>query len=558
MFLSANERSMNMRTTNNMLINNMMFYMKSNLERVSKYQTQLATGKKITIPSDDPIVAARALRFRTDVSQVIQFQSNAKDANSWMDMTEDALGKMGNILQTIYNKAVEAANTGTQGFDERNSIRQEIMQLKDQIIHLANSSYAGRYIFSGYSTDSKLLNDDGTYAVSVSSRETAVITGALVNMPVTIDGTNNTFDISLTGGGYTTITLPPKTYSSLDELAADIQNAITAADPDNLGGIRVKNNDGRLEFSLANTVDSNGNYRQIYLRKGTNDLLKAVNIKTDVITGIVISKSEDINYQVGIGDLLNVNVLGSEVFGSGVKGDMGELILKLNNFIDSLAYTDDRSYIYGQPLKADSLNPLTFTGNEEFSITIDGNTYDHIKLSAKTYDGDAAANQTLDDLALDIQTQINNAIGADGYSVTVKNDNGRIVICEDSGKQITLTEGAAGVDALRKLNIYTNTDKKVTSFTGEEGLQNAIGDMQNLHNKILSIQADIGARTNRAELTLNRLQTDELNFTELMSNNENVDMAEAIINLMNEYNVYNASLAGGARVIMTSLVDFLK
>ncbi len=547
-----------MRTTNNMLINNMMFYMKSNLERVSKYQTQLATGKKITVPSDDPIVAARALRFRTDVSQVTQFQSNAKDANSWMDMTEDALGKMGNILQTIYDKAVEAANTGTQGFDERNSIRQEIMQLKDQIIHLANSSYAGRYIFSGYSTDSKLLNDDGTYAVSVSSRETAVITGALVNMPVTIDGTNNTFDISLTGGGYTTITLAPKAYTSLDELAADIQNAITTKDPDNLGGIRVKNNGGRLEFSLPNTVDSNGNYRQIYLRKGTNDLLSAVNIKTDVITGIVISKSEDINYQVGIGDLLNVNALGSEVFGSGVKGDMGELILKLNNFIDSLAYTDDRSYIYGQPLKADSLNPLTFTGNEEFSITIDGITYDHIKLSAKTYDGDAAANQTLDDLALDIQTQINNAIGADGYSVTVKNDNGRIVICEDSGKQITLTEGAAGVDALRKLNIYTNTDKKVTSFTGEEGLQNAIGDMQLLHNKILSIQADIGARTNRAELTLNRLGSDEMNFTELMSNNEDVDIAEAIMNLMNEYNVYNASLAGGARVIMTSLVDFLK
>jgi len=127
-----------------MLINNMMFYMKSNLERVSKYQTQLATGKKITVPSDDPIVAARALRFRTDVSQVTQFQSNAKDANSWMDMTEDALGKMGNILQAIYDKAVEAANTGTQGFDERNSIRQEIMQLKDQIIHLANTTYAGR------------------------------------------------------------------------------------------------------------------------------------------------------------------------------------------------------------------------------------------------------------------------------------------------------------------------------------------------------------------------------------------------------------------------------
>lgn len=541
-----------MRTTNNMLINNMIFYMKSNLERLSKLQMQVATGKKISVPSDDPIVASRALKFRTDVSQVKQFQRNAKDATSWMEITEDAVGKMGDIIQTVYDRAVQAANTGTMEPHERESIRREIEQLKSQLIHLANTSYAGRYIFSGYSTDKKLLNEDGTYAISVSSNETAVIKGGLLQTPITIGTGNNTFEISLTGGGYKTITLNPKTYNSLDDLAADIEKSIIDADPA-FENISVKNNDGRLEFSLRDTSDVNGNSLRIYLKKGTaNDLLDSINIKTDAISGITVSKSEDINYQLGIGDLLNVNVLGTNLFGSGVEGDIGEVILKLNNFIDSLTITDNKSYIFGQELKIDSDNILEFKGNEKFSITIDGVTKE-ITIPAKTYDGNAAAGQTLDDLAKDLQTLINKA----GFSVTVENNNGRIVISEDSGKKITLKEGTAGLDALRKLKIYTGTDKTVTSFTAAEGLDNAIGDSQAILDKFLSIRADIGARMNRSELTLNRLENDELNFTKLMSDNENVDLSEAITNLLNEMNVYSASLAASAKVIMPTLVDFL-
>jgi len=535
-----------------MLINNMIFYMKSNLERLSKLQMQVATGKKISVPSDDPIVASRALKFRTDVSQVKQFQRNAKDATSWMEITEDAVGKMGDIIQTVYDRAVQAANTGTMEPHERESIRREIEQLKSQLIHLANTSYAGRYIFSGYSTDKKLLNEDGTYAISVSSNETAVIKGGLLQTPITIGTGNNTFEISLTGGGYKTITLNPKTYNSLDDLAADIEKSIIDADPA-FENISVKNNDGRLEFSLRDTSDVNGNSLRIYLKKGTaNDLLDSINIKTDAISGITVSKSEDINYQLGIGDLLNVNVLGTNLFGSGVEGDIGEVILKLNNFIDSLTITDNKSYIFGQELKIDSDNILEFKGNEKFSITIDGVTKE-ITIPAKTYDGNAAAGQTLDDLAKDLQTLINKA----GFSVTVENNNGRIVISEDSGKKITLKEGTAGLDALRKLKIYTGTDKTVTSFTAAEGLDNAIGDSQAILDKFLSIRADIGARMNRSELTLNRLEHDELNFTKLMSDNENVDLSEAITNLLNEMNVYSASLAASAKVIMPTLVDFL-
>jgi len=59
-----------MRITNNMIVNNMINNIGKNLARMDKYQQMLATGKKITVPSDDPVVAARALKLRTDVAQI--------------------------------------------------------------------------------------------------------------------------------------------------------------------------------------------------------------------------------------------------------------------------------------------------------------------------------------------------------------------------------------------------------------------------------------------------------------------------------------------------------
>jgi len=58
-------------------------------------------------------------------------------------------------------------------------------------------------------------------------------------------------------------------------------------------------------------------------------------------------------------------------------------------------------------------------------------------------------------------------------------------------------------------------------------------------------------------LTADRLDIDSINFRKLMSENEDVDQAENILLLKTEENVYRASLSGGARIIQTSLVDFL-
>jgi len=83
-----------MRITNNMIVNNMINNIGKNLARMDKYQQMLATGKKITVPSDDPVVAARALKLRTDVAQIEQYKTNVQDAMSWLEITESAVANV--------------------------------------------------------------------------------------------------------------------------------------------------------------------------------------------------------------------------------------------------------------------------------------------------------------------------------------------------------------------------------------------------------------------------------------------------------------------------------
>lgn len=151
-----------MRVTNNMLVNNMVYNLNQNLKKLEKLQYQLATGKKFRVPSDDPIGASKSLKFNTDISKLEQYERNVKDALSWMSDTEAALGEIGEVLKRAKELTVDAAN-GTKTTEDLHKIKEEIDQLKEHLIQIANTTYAGRHVFSGYKTDMPLLNEEGQY-----------------------------------------------------------------------------------------------------------------------------------------------------------------------------------------------------------------------------------------------------------------------------------------------------------------------------------------------------------------------------------------------------------
>lgn len=180
-----------MRITNGMMVSRMMLNMNNNLRNMDKEQNDLSTGVKIHRPSDDPVLVARSLKIHTDIAENEQFTRNVDDSYSWLDKTETSLKELNNVLQRVRELSVQAAN-GVLNAEDTQKIQSEVEQLKEHMVKIGNDTYIGRHIFSGFKTDEKYLNDDGTvnlkdiggqkieYQVGVSAKVTVNVTGEQV------------------------------------------------------------------------------------------------------------------------------------------------------------------------------------------------------------------------------------------------------------------------------------------------------------------------------------------------------------------------------------------
>jgi len=103
-------------------------------------------------------------------------------------------------------------------------------------------------------------------------------------------------------------------------------------------------------------------------------------------------------------------------------------------------------------------------------------------------------------------------------------------------------------------------DNVVTELTNNDvsGLQADIASLDTSIAQILAKITEVGAKTNQLESTKNSLQDLKLNMTEMLSELEDTDLAEAITELSLQETIYQASLASSTRLMQTSLLDFLK
>ena len=145
-----------MRMTNKIMQNNSLYNINNNKELTNKLSTQMSTKKKLTRPSDDPVIAIRALRLRSDVSQITQFyERNAKDGESWLKVTGDALETTSEILKSMIGLCTQGA---VKDFDAGNMaiVIAQLKELKNEFYSTGNVDCAGRYMFTGYRTDTPL------------------------------------------------------------------------------------------------------------------------------------------------------------------------------------------------------------------------------------------------------------------------------------------------------------------------------------------------------------------------------------------------------------------
>jgi flagellar hook-associated protein 3 FlgL len=118
---------------------------------LKKINEQIASGKKILRPSDDPLSLVNAMQVKTAAAQLDQYSRNMESARPWLSMAESALSQTIDLIGQARELAVQMTSS-TQDADTRAMAATEVDGLINQAISLANSQVGGRYIFAGYST----------------------------------------------------------------------------------------------------------------------------------------------------------------------------------------------------------------------------------------------------------------------------------------------------------------------------------------------------------------------------------------------------------------------
>jgi flagellar hook-associated protein 3 FlgL len=118
--------------------------------RLQKTQEQLASGRRILSPADDPAAAARALDITQTQSINTQYGVNRQYAKNTLSQVEVTLTGVTELMQDVKTTIVEAGN-GTFNDSERGYLATELKNRLDQLLGYANSKdAAGNYLFSGF------------------------------------------------------------------------------------------------------------------------------------------------------------------------------------------------------------------------------------------------------------------------------------------------------------------------------------------------------------------------------------------------------------------------
>ncbi|MCA8952366.1 MAG: flagellar hook-associated protein FlgL [Planctomycetes bacterium] len=139
---------MTIRITQGMLYSRTLADIQRGLLRYSRLQQEVATGRKVNRPSDDPAAALRILPLRSDLRNLEQLGSNVALARESLDTGAASMEDASALMQRVRELTTQASN-GTLSPEDRASIAAEIDQMLRQMVSIGNSRRGDRYLFGG-------------------------------------------------------------------------------------------------------------------------------------------------------------------------------------------------------------------------------------------------------------------------------------------------------------------------------------------------------------------------------------------------------------------------
>lgn len=278
-----------MRITNRITTQTLLNNISSNLQKMDKYQRQISSGKIISRPSDNPIATSLLINAKSALKAQEQYTHNMEDAVGWLDAADVALSRSNEVLQEARELAV-AGSTGTTDTGSMSSLAYAVDGLIGEMVQIANTSYAGKYIFGGgkSSTAPFVANkqDDGKIA-TVEFKYNEELLSQIYTQEISVD-TGVTIDISCGQITFHTSSDGSSQVNAVFNKLIELRENLDSGNQDSVGAL-IKDLDKLLDNVLSEraVVGSKASRMELALKRAS---AYELNMTT------LISKLEDADY----------------------------------------------------------------------------------------------------------------------------------------------------------------------------------------------------------------------------------------------------------------------
>ena len=518
-----------MRVTSQMITTNMMSNINRNKVNMNKKGDQYATGQAIQKPSDDPVVAVRSLKYRTQLTKIEQYlDSNIPEALSWMEVTEEALTGIHSLVQQINTYCNQAVN-GYLELTDRDSIVATLEEYKEQLFELGNTDYAGRYVFSGYRTDTPLMFEKATNGKNDADYTTYTITENL-------HYTNITTKSYIVGGAeYKENVTASEAYLKMApsiEESNRLQLTYGKLDKNGVKSVTLKNEDGQ-QINVPITRKSIAEYEALPVDDKTLD------------KNPYYANPNEVVYIEETGELIfGKNVLANAVTHSDISVTYAKTEFDKGDILPQHYFACTADYY-----KKDANGVVPANPTETIQYT-------EPEVQKIEYEMNATQKLTVNTLAKDALTSsLCSKIGE-----IINSIHGVFNIKDQIAKAETILKNAPDnqKEAIGTYIEQLKTEQVLAEKILTEAFSSGLTTTKQSEEKVNVAIADIGARYIRGELIQSRLEEQETTVTELLSDIFYVDLEDAIIQYNSAQLYYNASLQCASKIVQNSLLDYLR
>ena len=511
-----------MRITNKIMRNNSLYNLNQNKMLEDKLTNQMTNQSKIARPSDDPVVAIRALRLRSNVTYVTQYyEKNASDADQWMTVTADALTTIDEVLKNLYENAGSAANKDLNSDDLRILLTQ-MKSLTKEFYSSGNVDYAGRYIFSGFRTDT---------AITFSAEDIAEMKKHTVSYEITeklgfsdIDSFN---------------------YTDYSALSGDI------------GGDGVDADGKSYEQGITNT--------KLYRIRLAYDNVKdgSVTVFRNAETGAELNPQPAITEYTDAEAAYRAIADGTET-GIAYIPSTGELVFS-ETYYQNYKEGDTFSITYDKSdWQEDDINPVHYFECTETKDIGDGKTKTTIYNNGAT----TQPQEIYYDVGFNQKIQVN-TLTTEVFTHNVQRDMDDFQRClmqlqgietQISDIKKKMAEYPEDSDEYKNWSKKLEAAQKAESYIREDihtQFENQITKYQKYMDDNNVAITNNAARGSRLELITTRLMNQQATFKDLQTDNESIDVTQVAVELSSSELTYQAALMATGKIMQTNLMNYI-